>query len=228
MSTIWAIVMFVISCIPVIGQIIAAIMAVLDGLFALFTWLFGGNAQTISQALLSLFYLAEVCTNIGDGSISFGDFTSGLADPDMGLVGGNTFLLRAPFEGALIETSFGNDDNLKKSSVKEPCPASTGTIRRTSSPSIFTSEGHERSADLHHLEHREVLQQQHRDRISSDAQDQRHRADAGPGQLHHRLGGVRRRRWVALLDPHPRRYRTRGEWMFQARLHISWTSCRSR
>ena len=104
MSTIWAIVMFVISCIPVIGQIIAAIMAVLDGLFALFTWLFGGIAQTISQALLSLFYLAEVCTNIGDGSISFGDFASGLADPDMGLVGGNTFLLRAPFEGALIET----------------------------------------------------------------------------------------------------------------------------
>ncbi|MCJ7738447.1 MAG: right-handed parallel beta-helix repeat-containing protein, partial [Anaerolineae bacterium] len=140
MSTIWAIVMLVISCIPVIGQIIAAIMAVLDGLFALFTWLFGGNAQTISQALLSLFYLAEVCTNIGDDSITFGDFTSGLTDPDMGMVGGNTFLLRAPFEGALIETSFGNDDDLAKSSVEGHLSGEYAYYDEDELAAIFPSE----------------------------------------------------------------------------------------
>ena len=114
-TTVYLIVMFIISCIPIIGQIIAAIMAIIDGLFALFTWLFADKTYSIATAILGLFYLAEVCTNVGDAS--FGEFDTSLLDPELGLVGGNTLEITTPFEGALQEEAFGNHDDLENSSI---------------------------------------------------------------------------------------------------------------
>ncbi|MBS3784599.1 MAG: hypothetical protein KGY78_09150, partial [Anaerolineae bacterium] len=139
-STVYAIVMFIIACIPVIGAIIGAIMAVLDGLFALFTWLFGGEASSIAAALLSIFYMAEVCTNVGEGSVTFGDFSSDLADPDMGMVGGNTFRLSAPFEGVLVETAYGKQDDLKKSSIEGHLSGEYDYFEPEELAAIFPSE----------------------------------------------------------------------------------------
>jgi hypothetical protein len=102
--------------------------------FALFTWLFADKTYSIATAILGLFYLAEVCTNVGDAS--FGEFDSSLHDPELGLVGGNTLEITSPFEGALQEEAFGNHDDLG-STIR---PTHRQYVLRDESAAIFPAQ----------------------------------------------------------------------------------------
>ena len=115
-TTIWLIVLFALNFIPVIGQVIAAILALIDMLLSLFTGLFADKTYNLSLIVLGMFYDAAVCTNVY--SADFGSFSSELRDPNMGLVAGNAFLLKLPASGIIELLPDGKVDDLYESYIE--------------------------------------------------------------------------------------------------------------
>ena len=121
--TIYLTILCIIICVPIVGQIIGAIMAVIDAIFYIFTLLFTGKGMTMMEAILKIFYDAELCVDFAKDEddnlvISYGEYEMSLSDQDHGLVDGNTFIVSSPFLGYLVETEFGNSDDLAKSSIE--------------------------------------------------------------------------------------------------------------
>ena len=81
-TTIWLIFLACLNFIPLIGQIISGILAIIDYIIGLFTGLFTDSQWSISRILLELFYSAETRTSIKSGG--FGTFSSGLDGPGYG------------------------------------------------------------------------------------------------------------------------------------------------
>ncbi|NLG26548.1 MAG: hypothetical protein GX557_01470, partial [Chloroflexi bacterium] len=115
-TTIYLMVIFVLNCIPIVGQIITAILALIDALLSLFTGLFADQTYTIAIVIMGLFYEAVVCTNVSEAT--FGEFTTELEDPDLGLVSGNKLKVSLPLEGIIEKTSDGDTDDLERSYIK--------------------------------------------------------------------------------------------------------------
>ncbi|MHB0857880.1 MAG: right-handed parallel beta-helix repeat-containing protein, partial [Anaerolineae bacterium] len=120
MTTIWLVALAIISMIPVVGSIISGILSLIDYIIGLFTGLFANETWSFSRILLELFYDARLCTSLE--AAQFGTFHSSLQDPDMGLVGGNKYLLDLPGSGTIVKetegTDNGTDDDLKSSYVR--------------------------------------------------------------------------------------------------------------
>ncbi|MDT8305667.1 MAG: hypothetical protein RRC07_07000, partial [Anaerolineae bacterium] len=114
-STVWMIVMFALNFIPVIGQLITAILSLIDAIISFFTWLFGAGDWNIAQAIVKLFYDAEATSSLK--AAEFGEFESGLEDPDMGLIAGNVFNLQVPATGVIQKENDGKDKDLNLSYV---------------------------------------------------------------------------------------------------------------
>lgn len=124
-TTIYLLIVFAINFIPIIGQIITAILSLIDMIIALFTGLFTDETWSIAKAIVNLFYDASVSTALAEAE--FGAFTTALTRPDGGLVGGNTFEISIPFSGVITKTGDGTDNDLNKSYVEGvllPDPAS--------------------------------------------------------------------------------------------------------
>ena len=115
-STIWMIFLFALNFIPVVGQIISAILSIIDTILSLFTGLFGAEEWSLSKIILNLFYDAKTLTVID--SAEFGAFSSALTDEDLGLIGGNTFRVDVEASGTISKTEDGNNDDLNRSWVE--------------------------------------------------------------------------------------------------------------
>jgi len=115
-TTVYLIVIFALNCIPIVGQIITAILSLIDMILSLFTGLFADETYTIAIAILNLFYDAETLTALEEAE--FGEFSTSLADPTLGLVAGNTLKLSAPASGTIEKTGDGDDDDLRDSYIE--------------------------------------------------------------------------------------------------------------
>ena len=115
-TTIWLIVLFAINFIPLVGQIISAILSLIDSIIGFFTELFAGQRWDVAKIVLNLFYDAKNLTSYAGSQ--FGAFASTLGDQKLGLVAGNTFYLTVGASGVITKTKNGSDDDLNDSWVK--------------------------------------------------------------------------------------------------------------
>jgi hypothetical protein len=126
-TTIYLLVVFFLNFIPIVGQIITAILALIDAIFS-FISLLTGQSISVATIILAIFYGAKVLTNVGEAV--FGAFSTTLSDPEGGLVGGSTLVVSAPFQGTIVKENRNSDgkprnpnevkatdDDLRKSSV---------------------------------------------------------------------------------------------------------------
>jgi hypothetical protein len=105
MTTIWLIFLFALNFIPIVGQIISAILALIDMLLSFFTGLFGDKQWSIVTVILGFLWDIRVLTTLQDAA--FGEPRSSLEDPNLGLVGGNTFRLSIPASGVMGLVDYG-------------------------------------------------------------------------------------------------------------------------
>jgi len=116
MATVFAIVMFIISCDPTgIGAICVMIFYLLDFLVFAAT---GGEfsvTETIIEGLVWFFYQGHVLTEFEDAN--FANFDAGLNDPDSSFVTGNIFYVSDQFVGSLSKAEDGDEDDLRDSEV---------------------------------------------------------------------------------------------------------------
>jgi hypothetical protein len=115
-TTVWLTMLFFLNMIPIIGQLIVAIFGLLDALLGLLSWLIGGAQINLAQLLTGMFYSAEVLTSLQ--AVEFGAFTSGLREPDMGLVAGNRMLLNLTASGMIQKENSGTNDDLLRSYIE--------------------------------------------------------------------------------------------------------------
>jgi hypothetical protein len=116
-TTIYLIVVFALNFIPIIGQIITAIISLIDMILTFIFSLLGlDQFAGIVALIVNLFYSANVNTSLK--TVEFGMFSSGLADPEGGLTGNNVFLLEAPASGVIQKENNGTDDDLLRSYVE--------------------------------------------------------------------------------------------------------------
>lgn len=110
-TTIWLIFLLVINVIPVVGQIISAILCLIDTLISLLTGFLCEEGWSVSRILVELFYSVEELTTLGaDPGPSWYDWTTGLRDASTGLVAGNALEVSASFAGNMVKTNGSNDD----------------------------------------------------------------------------------------------------------------------
>ncbi|MFO7696054.1 MAG: FG-GAP-like repeat-containing protein, partial [Anaerolineae bacterium] len=124
-TTIWLIVLFALNFIPIVGQIISAILSLIDMIISLFTGLFTDEAWSVAKVVLNLFYDAKALTSLD--AAEFGEFASSLRDEALGMVGGNTFWLSVDAGGTMVKTKDGNDDDLLQSWVEGKLLPQTAT-----------------------------------------------------------------------------------------------------
>jgi len=115
-ATIWMIVLFALNFIPIVGQIISAVLALIDMILGLFTGLFTDKTWSIATVILNLFYGAMVCTSLQDAQ--FGELSTSLGDPNGGMVSGNTLRLSLPASGIIQKEEGGTNDDLRDSWVE--------------------------------------------------------------------------------------------------------------
>jgi hypothetical protein len=115
-TTVWLLALAFINCIPFVGPIISGILGLLDLIIGLFTNLFGAEGWSMSRILLEMWYSAYPVTSLT--AAQFGSFSSGLADPDMGMIGGNVFHLSLPGGGVIKKEDKGEDKDLADSYIK--------------------------------------------------------------------------------------------------------------
>jgi hypothetical protein len=140
-TTVWYIVLFAINFIPVIGTFIAAVLALFDMILGFIFGLLGlDEFGSIATLILGLFYSADYVTTLE--TVEFGEFESGLEDPDGGLVGGNTFILSAPASGIIKKEEGGKDSDLDRSWVK-------GVLATEPSSNIFDAQEISEPPDCH-------------------------------------------------------------------------------
>ncbi len=99
-----AVILFLVSLNP-IGALLTAILAVLDALVMLFTWLFTGKAFSFMGAVIaeiaSWFYSAETKILIRINNMLFTDFGTTWLNKDMGLIEGNRYRFSSTFYGEM-------------------------------------------------------------------------------------------------------------------------------
>ena len=115
-TTVWLLALAIINCIPFVGPIISGILGLIDFIIGLFTDLFGSKDWSMSRILLEMWYSAYAVTSLTDAQ--FGSFSSGLADPDMGLIEGNVFHLSLPGGGVIKKEDKGESKDLADSYIK--------------------------------------------------------------------------------------------------------------
>lgn len=130
-STIWMIVLFALNFIPAIGQLIVAILSLIDAILSFFTGLFGKQEWSISKLILNLFYDAKVTSSLK--TAEFGAFESGLANPNQGMVSGNVFRVEVPATGVIQKEKSGEDKDLELSYVE-------GDLQTRSTANGFTAQ----------------------------------------------------------------------------------------
>ncbi|MCP4540736.1 MAG: PKD domain-containing protein [Chloroflexi bacterium] len=108
LSTAFSILLFAISLNP-IGAVFAMLFSIADVFVIIFT------GKSIVQHLSEAIYHANNLSNLDDAD--FRDFDSGPADPDIGIIVGNSFLVTAEFVGKIELTSDGGNDDLQDSWV---------------------------------------------------------------------------------------------------------------
>jgi parallel beta-helix repeat protein len=114
-TIVWGIILFIINFIP-FGPLINAILCLIDMLLGLIFNLLGlDQFAGIVQLLVGMFYSAEVVTTLK--SVEFGEFSSGLVDPDKGMVDGSTFRLNLPASGTIERAEKGNTYDMDRSYV---------------------------------------------------------------------------------------------------------------
>ncbi len=136
-TTVWLIVLAIINFIPVIGPIITAILGFIDYVLGLITNLFGKKQWSLAQVILEFFYSAATDTSVE--SATFGEFSSGLTNMDMGLVEGNTFRFSVPVSGVINREDRGDDDDMRDSYVKGELQAEQDPSNPQSNPLVGTA-----------------------------------------------------------------------------------------
>ncbi len=95
---IWAAIALVLTFIPGVGQIIAAILALIDAIVALVT----GGQSSAAREIVKFFYDVKVVSFLH--STNFRSGSSAFANPDQGMTEGNTYLLKSFFTGVITTT----------------------------------------------------------------------------------------------------------------------------
>jgi hypothetical protein len=114
-TIVWTVFLFLLNFLP-FGTLIAAVLALIDMILGLIFGLLGlDQFGGIAQLIVGMFYSADVVTTLK--SVEFGEFSSGLDDPDKGLVDGNTFTLNLPASGVVERADKGRIDDLDRSWV---------------------------------------------------------------------------------------------------------------
>ena len=117
-STIWSLAVLAISFIPVFGEILAAVINLLDSIFLLAT----NGRYNLASALAAFFYDTEIETGLDLKDTQFKNVRSVIISPDKLHLGtsiaGNIFHVDQLFTGVVTTTATGTNSDLDQSSVK--------------------------------------------------------------------------------------------------------------
>lgn len=130
-TIVWGIILFIINFIP-FGALINAILCLIDMLLSFIFGLLGlDQFAGIVALIVGMFYSAEAVTSLK--SVEFGEFESGLHDPEMGLVGGNTYKMNLPASGVIERKDKGKTYDMNRSWVK-------GVLRNQANTSSYQAQ----------------------------------------------------------------------------------------
>ena len=97
-QVVWGLIVLVLTFIPGVGQIIAAILALIDAIVALFTCIFAACSSAAAE-IVKFFYDIKVGTTLL--STAFDNRSNGLVNRGKGLTEGNAYALQQQFKGVI-------------------------------------------------------------------------------------------------------------------------------
>ncbi|MBX7213993.1 MAG: hypothetical protein K1X39_08295 [Thermoflexales bacterium] len=97
-NILWALIQLILAFVPGVGQLIGAILGLIDALVMIFT---GGESST-AEVIVTFFYDVSVVTELTDQG--FASQPTTLLDEDAGMVEGNTLIITSKYTGTVEPT----------------------------------------------------------------------------------------------------------------------------